>query len=334
MFWEKGLFGLTLSILLWSCSNDFDVTADYKEFTVVYGILDQGDSVQYIKIGKSYLGDTTSALVIAQESDSLYQNDIAAYLEEIDNAGNILNTYVLSLVDGNNEPDLPLKPEGIFANSPNYLYKLSQSLNPESTYKLNIENPSSEELITAETQLIDGIKINFPKENLEVSWVGPKVRIRWISSKNALQYSLIIRIKYQEVINGNTTNKHIDWLAMSGVKSQSPNGSESLEFEIETNSLFNYISNNVPNTTVDARIIGTHDYFLTAGGTELVNYINVEEAQSGITEGQIKPIYTNINNGLGIFSTRYTEELHDIQYTSRTVDSLVNGSITGHLFTN
>ena len=43
---------------------------------------------------------------------------------------------------------------------------------------------------------------------------------------------------------------------------------------------------------------------MTVGTTDLETYINVNQPITGIV--QERPSFTNINNGLGLFSSRYT----------------------------
>ena len=65
-----------------SCSNDFDLVDTWKDIPIVYGLLNVNDSVQYIRVEKAFLDEETSALVIAQEPDSLYYGNISVELEE------------------------------------------------------------------------------------------------------------------------------------------------------------------------------------------------------------------------------------------------------------
>src|SRR5262245_17610431 len=83
-----------LVLLLSSCSTDFDTIADYKEIMVVYGLLDQYQGVQYIKVNKAYLGQG-NALIMAHEKDSInYANVLDVTLEQMD-GGNVVATYTL-----------------------------------------------------------------------------------------------------------------------------------------------------------------------------------------------------------------------------------------------
>jgi hypothetical protein len=73
------------------------------------------------------------------------------------------------------------------------------------------------------------------------------------------------------------------------------------------------------------------DFYLYAGGTELGNYINNQQASTGITETVITPGYTNISNGKGIFSSRYLKAVEHITLGATALDSLVAGQYTNHL---
>ena len=56
-------------ILFNRCSNEVDLYADYKEITIVYGILDISDDTTWIKVTRAYSGPG-NALLIAQNPDS------------------------------------------------------------------------------------------------------------------------------------------------------------------------------------------------------------------------------------------------------------------------
>jgi hypothetical protein len=58
-----------LFLLLVSCSTDFDINETWKDTTIVYGIVNQNDSITYIKVNKAFLGDG-DALMMAQIRDS------------------------------------------------------------------------------------------------------------------------------------------------------------------------------------------------------------------------------------------------------------------------
>jgi len=313
------------TLLVHSCSTDFDLTADWKEITIVYGLLNVRDSVQYIKINKAFLDENTNALVIAQRRDSLYhKGDLTVKLEEWDD-NNLLNTYSLIKVDANSE--IGQKDTGIFANSPNYLYKLSNPINKDYAYKLVIQTNSGK-TIAAQTSVVDTIKVTRPRQTilynpLAISPAGR--RVEWKTAKNAIIYELTIRFHYKEIslITLDTVAKFVDWKVFGNFKSDDANLSE--EFELPEGGFLNFVCGQIGGSKSNVvRKVGNLDFIFYAGGETLSMYIDVIDAQSGLTSGQIHPEFTNVEGGIGIFSSRSFTIVKNIGLAAQAIDSLVN----------
>ncbi|MBK9627952.1 MAG: hypothetical protein IPO56_09700 [Flavobacteriales bacterium] len=56
-------FGLAATLC--GCSSELDINAPYKDITIVYGLLDSHDPIQFIKVNKAFLGEG-DAYVFAQ----------------------------------------------------------------------------------------------------------------------------------------------------------------------------------------------------------------------------------------------------------------------------
>ena len=70
-------------IFITSCSTKLDVNAEYKDITVVYGLLNQNDSIHYIKINKAFIGDDNAYYMAADPKLSNYNPaDLDVYMEE------------------------------------------------------------------------------------------------------------------------------------------------------------------------------------------------------------------------------------------------------------
>ena len=84
---KKLLLLLPFGLLLSACSNDFEVTAPWKDIPVVYAILSPQDTAHYIRIEKAFIDPDKSALEIARIPDSLYypENAISVFLERTEN---------------------------------------------------------------------------------------------------------------------------------------------------------------------------------------------------------------------------------------------------------
>ena len=66
-------FVILFALFFVACETEFEVSADWKEVAVVYGLLDQSNDQQYIKINKAYLG-IGDALQMASVADSINYN--------------------------------------------------------------------------------------------------------------------------------------------------------------------------------------------------------------------------------------------------------------------
>ncbi|MFN3874859.1 MAG: hypothetical protein ACK4L7_02980, partial [Flavobacteriales bacterium] len=54
--------------LLGACSTELDVNEPYKDISIVYGLLNQRDSLHFVKINKAFLGEG-NALDMARVRD-------------------------------------------------------------------------------------------------------------------------------------------------------------------------------------------------------------------------------------------------------------------------
>lgn len=72
------------AFFLQSCSEDLKLSGDFKETAIVYGLLDQADSLHYVKITRAFIGPG-NALDIAQIADSSYFDQVDATISEVVN---------------------------------------------------------------------------------------------------------------------------------------------------------------------------------------------------------------------------------------------------------
>ena len=286
-----------------SCETDFDINANYKDVTVVFGLLDQ-DSTTYIKINKAFLGEG-NALIMAQiEDSSNYQNQLNVTIEERDSSNNHLNTFNLDTVTITN------KEEGIFYNPYQILYKTDAPLNEDNIYKLRILNGEKE--ITSETKLVNDF--NMIKPRMGGTYVKftetSQSAVEWESAKNGKRYEVVIRFNYKEkfIDQADTVCKHIDWV-LGTAKSSKTIGGEEMDMIYFGESFYLLCAQNIPyddqsiEDKVHYRLPSNVDFIISVAGEDMNTYMEVNEPSSSIV--QDKPEFTNINNGIGVFSSRY-----------------------------
>ena len=86
---------LATSILFSACSTDFEVIGDWKETMVVYGLLDQAQDTQYIKINKAFLGEGNAFEYAMIKDSTQFVNSLNVTLQRIKN-GSVIATYTLT----------------------------------------------------------------------------------------------------------------------------------------------------------------------------------------------------------------------------------------------
>jgi len=312
--------------LLNSCKTDVDVLADWKETTIVYGLLNQADTAQYIRINKAFLGEG-NALEMAQVFDSInYVNSLNVRMDRYLN-GNIVESY--PLIEDHSVP----KNSGMFANPNQVLFRLDTTLDGSSEYRLNIVNTKTNNTVTAKTNLVHDFIIEKPTQATPaVSFTHPTTphKVIWRSSENGRIYDFTLRFHYDEenIVSHVITSKYVD-IYFGTLKSRNLTGGELLEVDFMGEefykSLTRYLS---PNPDV-IRHIGNLDYLFSAASDDLSTYMEVNKPSTGIV--QEKPEYTNIVNGIGIFAARYNKAIKNLPLALPSKDSLRLGQYTKNL---
>jgi hypothetical protein len=313
------------ALVISSCSTDLDVTGDWKETMVVYGLLDQGKDTQYIKVNKAFLGQG-NALEYAQVKDSVqFVNTLAVTVTKA--TGSV--TYDLLPI---NKP----KEDGVFysadqANALYYFVTPPGTLSANSRYDLKIRNEDTGNEVTSSTLLVNDFSFTKPTStspnfyfvnSLNDNW---PFFVEWKSSQNGRIYQLVIRFNYTEYSATDTVNKYIDWF-FPAQKAPNSGGNHTMTVSFPGVDLLKYLGTRIPVDNAVTRQAGLVELRVTGGSDDLNTFIEVNKPSSGLV--QQKPEFTNISNGLGLFSSRYTKAPFARPLEAVTLDSLAGGRYT------
>lgn len=309
---------LLSSILFSSCETDFNVNADWKEVTVVYGLLDQNEDKQYIRINKAFLGNE-NAYVMASVADSINYNpdNLEVKIERVSASGNVLETKILT-------DTIMFKEDGLFSVEENiiYVFDTDNFLNEEKEYKLTITNLVSGNIISSQTKLIHDLTLmssfNNPAYKMGFySQIGDfsNTTIEWTHSKNAAIYQMTLFVNYTEYSTDTivkTVQKVYPIIEYDG----NPNMSQQITGE----EFFNLLAYNIPSSTTVNRRINNLDILFSVGTADLNTYINLNEPPTGIV--QERDLFTNIDGGIGLFTARYNKMQENIFLTTTTKEAI------------
>jgi hypothetical protein len=332
---NKPLF-LTLllgSVFLFSCSNDFDVNAKWKDIPVVYGLIDISDTAHYIRVERAYLDPKADALVLAKIPDSIYYENATVRLERLSNG----EVFTLQRVDGN-KWGFP-REDGIFATEPNWLYRIDSTvirLKPEEKIRIRIDRDNGLPEVTSTTHILTPIKLNTPQSNTSGFSFNSngfsKTNIAWTASDSAFIFDATLFVRYAEYPKTNPTEvvyKTIKWpWARSLRRESNSNNFDVAKLGIE---FYQLMKNNVDVDDNLKRIFLGIDVEVIAGGKALEKYVNVSSANTGITSSGEIPSFSNMSEGLGIFDSVNKFRRNGIGIQPSTRDTLKMGYLTKNL---
>ena len=313
---------MLLTVLISSCNEKINLVGDFQETAVIYGLLDQADTLHYIKITRAFIGPG-DAMQIAQIADSSYFDQVDATITEELN-GNLTRTWQLkdTLIQDKNTNGVfygPIQKVYYFktlATGQDEVQVISPnpnetSLHKDAIYKLKVILNNGEFEVNGETKLASGLTTTASSQNFTFKFSDNpgeyvSTSVAASSTGNCFVVNTKLEIEYNEYIGNNKTLKSFDWNL--GEVDVVPNSSRTYVALGET--FYNLMKTNV---VVDPQI--TRRTFqgiritLVGGAEELYNYMVVNKPSS--TLAQTKPTYTNLSvtNGkrvIGIFSSRQT----------------------------
>jgi len=327
-------FSLGLGLLtgLSTCTTDFEVEADWKDIPIVYGFLSTQDTAHYLRIEKAYLEPGGNALTIAQIADSIYYGpEVQVMLEKIATG----ELFVLERVDGNLEGYV--RESGVFAHQPNILYKIKKediNLKTADEVRLTIDRGAGKELVTAETVVIGDLRLieTLPREPITLGGYNSELRIGWEVSTFAQLFDLRFVIHYLESRPDDPAvfdPKTLEFVLDKSIEREDE--SNRVSYFLRSGDFFQYLSANLTVLNSGVRFFQGIDIGLVAAGEEFLELSKIGQANLGITSANEVPIYTNLSEGRGIFSSKATALRENLSLGPVSLDSLRNGIFTRDL---
>ena len=354
---RKTLLVLSLIALFTSCDNDLKIIADWKDVPAVYGILNAQDSVHYIKLNRAFLGQG-DVMMMAQEFDSLHyavdQVGIRLIEKEEDDVPSqngtnwqTRNTYEL---EPTNEF---VRPEGVFSSPTQTIYKTTAPLNKDFYYSVEVYRKSNDTIIAQTDGLIP---ILSPLSVINPNTYSPLVilpnsyvpKVQWRSVSGGKMYELSMRFNYMEFpISGesDTLFKSIE-INYPSIFSIDTDGGDNMDYPLSYDQFLGFIAANIPeDPTVRRLVVGFDpsqtgsggvsikhaclDFSLSAAGEDLATYLLLNENSNSLVLD--RPEYSNIENGVGILSSRTVKSVNGVKITNQTNDEIAKSEVTKHL---
>lgn len=332
----KFFLPVTALLLLFSfssCSTDFQLEADWEDIPVVYAFLSIQDTAHYIRVEKAFLEPGGDARAIAQIADSLYydEDQISVRIEKTGTG----QSYLLERVNGDAE-GYP-REAGVFAAAPNYLYKIrAEEIDLEGGERIRLVIDRGEDLdeVTAVTDMMGVVLPRNTSPGSPITfwpYIG-NLNFSWSVADNdpSRIFDLRLFIHYLEVnpaAPDQPERKTLEWVVdreiLRGSLSQ-----DRFTVEVRGESFYKFIGDAIEPTVTRERIFEGFDIQVASAGQELVDLNRVMDANTGITSSQAIPVYTNLSEGRGIFTSRYVALREGLELKGEALDSLIGGIYT------
>ena len=312
-----------------SCSNEVDINDDYKEISIVYGLLDQSESRHFVKLTKAFQTEGNVYLAAADQANSQYDpNDVEMWLEEYSINGGYIKSIPMDTVL------ITKKDSGAFYFPNQLVYATAEGiiLNQNREYKLKAKIKSSGNQIEAETKIIDDFHIDKPISLVKYADFSGNYShtVQFFSPEKGKLYQLVIRFYYTEIpTSGPKTSHFTDW-KLSQIRSKTTDGGQKLTYEFLGSTFYNNLASTIePAENGLKRWSDSVQYIISVADEDLTIYMDVNSPSTSIV--QDKPAYSNIENGYGIFASRYQKIRPFIGLSPKSLDTLINGSVTYQL---
>lgn len=312
MFTRLFVFVCTIGII--SCSTDFELTTGGKEQPVIYSILTEDDEYHYVRVEKLFVDEDTGPRELATDSNNVFYDNITVELIKNNQAQVLTKVNAVEL-------GMP-RDSGIFLSEPNYLYRVSDSefdITAEDIVEVRVTLPSDTLVASATAPIVGKSELKSPSSTSTQIYLAPSggtYRVRWDGDEDAAFYDLYFNLHIREISDNTTEYKELLWPIVTARKQDN--------YTVIGPEFFNFLEASLePNPNV-RRKLDSFDIVIDAGGEALERFIDINNLNTGITSSQVIPNYTNVNNGLGLFSSTSSVTNSGFQFHTGTIDSLRN----------
>ena len=318
---------LSLGIIFSSCNNELDLIGEREEKALVYGALNKSEPFMYIRLERLFADENISPVNLARDPNNFYFNDADVRLYTDGWEGSLTRVDATTLGFPRNT--------GVFGEVPNYIYSIPTDevrILPGAEYRLEIK--AEGKTFSSKTILIDDVEPYFPDFSRPFTIIPNDVArdpdIFFDFPDGAAAPSMIsayLRLNYGErnVSDPTFTDKSIEYPLFENVVITQN------QISYSPRDFYRFLDENLQADASLRRVARSFDLKIITGGREYVLYNQSVAANSGITSTADFPIYSNIDNGIGIFTSKNEQVITNIGVSSPTLDSLSRSRYTKDL---
>lgn len=327
-------------LVITACTTEFDTYILGPPTPTVYGVINTNDSVYQVRLSKSFVGPG-NAYEYAQNTDSIYFPDAEVYLETYLNEDSPLTSVRMSRVQ------IIDRTEGIFASSPNYVYQVKQAVLDLSydhfqNYGIPYENieivlkaivPGIPDTLLARSKLKLPPRIINPKANYQKVYFYGELpfQMEWTHLSENNYFEIKVVLHFREVLEEMEREAQIEWI-LSGIEyneNSIPGGTNKFyAYYMRPETFYSQVrAHIIPDPLVKGRVARNVDFIILTSDPTIREYNRI----GNLSDDYHGASFSNVENGLGIFTNFNTSGVYALRLGQRELDSLANGMYTKHL---
>lgn len=333
LIFQRALACMAPLFLFVACSTDFSLEAEGRDIPIIYGSLSIADTAHYVRVERAFLEAGADARAIAQNPDAIYYSTEGASVRLHNLRTGAM--VVLERVDGTAEG--LSRQEGPFARQPNILYKADPAalrLQGGDEVRISVERPGATSpavaqttmlgaLVPIETRPTDPARIADYQRDLIISWTaGPEARV----------FDIRLVFHYREFFTNDPSRveeRQLSWDLVKGLIR--PDENQLVSYSISNEQFFQFLGTAIAPQPDVVRVLDGFDIIIAGAGEEVADYLQIANANFGLTGSQQIPVYTNVDEGRGIFTSRFVARRNDIDLDNTGLDTLRRGRYTRNL---
>ena len=320
-------------LCLAGCRDEFSLEGPFQDIPVAYGYLNAEDGRHFVRVEKAFLEAGGNAEQIAGIADSIYYAaDEATVLLENRTTGRSTELERVNAQDFGRE-----RADGIFAASPNVAYTVRDAdleLRGGDEVRLTIQRPGREDAV-ATTTMLRPLTVRRPVDMIRIEDYGRPLVLSWTKSDNAAIFDVRIRMNIRELFPadpGRNRERTLEWTVASGfVPGADQQATDLVRFDTRNEAFYQFLGGALEPIDGVVRRFVDFDVQIAAAGQEVLDRRNLENANAGITSSQSLPRYTNLEGGIGLFTSNTVVVQEGVLIGDESRDSLENGIYTREL---
>jgi len=344
-------FALLAASLLTACSTELDINEPYKDITIVYGLLNQKESVHFVKVNKAFLGEGNALDMALVRDSSEYSGEAISYAKvfRVNSSGAVLDSFpLLDTLVQNREPGTFYAPvqklfyfrTDSFTTIPASNLGTTMYLSQDDSYRLVLSVNGN--TVKAETPITNDFKVDPVDQDTVAN--GARVGLRntagnsysdyefnWTSRADCKRFVVEWRLRYDEVTGTDTVARSISQKIGSPKVSAFVN--EDMAVRLAGETFYSAVESQIKSQSgwenVDRRIFRGIDFVVSVANDDLHTYLTLTEPVTGIVND--RPAYSNLENAIGVWGSRYGKITRGKRLSTQSFNELIDGNYTGDL---